>query len=98
MRRHILGLLAMAFLLGAAASWLWSPAEKYALLQGVACRVGIFLSVWWLAYPDVDRLPGWLLLALPALLAVVVFRPKVMLLVIPALIVLAVLRPRLWRR
>ncbi len=98
MRRHILGIIAMAFLLGAAALWLWSPGEKFALLQGAAWRVGIFLAVWWLAYPDVDRLPGWLLLALPPLLAVIVFRPKLMLLVIPALIVLAVVRPRLRRR
>ena len=45
----------------------------------MAWRVGIFLAVWWLAYPDVNRLPGWLLLALPALLAVIVFRPKLML-------------------
>ena len=67
MRRHILGIIAMAFLLGAAALWLWSPGEKYcAAAKAMACRVGVFLAVWWLAYPDVDRLPGWLLLALPA--------------------------------
>jgi hypothetical protein len=98
MRRHILGILAMAFLLAAAALWFSAPGGQYPLLEGMAWRVGALLAVWWLAYPDLDRLPGWLLLALPAMVLLVLYRPKVILLLIPALIVLALLRPRLGRR
>ncbi|MGO8690122.1 MAG: hypothetical protein ACLQLG_10845 [Thermoguttaceae bacterium] len=97
MRRHILGILAMAFLLGAAALWRWSPGGNYLMLEGMAWRVGALLTAWWLAYPDLDRLPGWLLVVLPAAVLLVLYRPKFLWLIIPALIVLALIRPRLRR-
>ncbi len=97
MRRHILGILAMGCFLGAAALWRWSPGDHYALLEGMAWRVGALLTAWWLAYPDLDRLPGWLLVVLPAAVLLVFYRPKFLLLLIPALIVLALIRPRLRR-
>jgi hypothetical protein len=97
MRRHILGSIAVLFLLGAAAITLWLPGEHSAL-AGTGWRIGAFLAVWWLAYPSVDRLPGWLLLALPLLLAAVLIRPKLVLLAIPVLILLAILKPRLTRQ
>ncbi len=93
MRRHILGILATAFLLLAAAVWLWSPAGHEALM-GIALRVGAVLAAWWLAYPDLDRLPGWLLVLLPVVVLLVLRQPKLLLLLIPALIILALIRPR----
>jgi hypothetical protein len=96
MRRHILGILAMAFLLGAAALWQWSPAG-HEVLAGMAWRVGVVLAASWLAAPDLDRLPGWLLLVLLGAVLLVLFRPKLLLLLIPALIILALVRPRLRR-
>ena len=46
----------------------------------------------WLAYDDLQRLPGWLLLALPLLLVVLVRWPKLLLLLVPLLILCAALR------
>ncbi len=98
MRRHILGILATASFLGAIALWLW-PAGGYSpLLEATAWRMGALLAVWWLAYPDFRRLSGWLLVALPVALVIVLVRPKLVILAIPVLIVLALLKPRLGRR
>ena len=60
--------------------------------------MGVFLAVCWLAWPDVDRLPGWMLFGLPLALLVVLIRPKLIVFVIPLLIVLALVKPRLMRR
>ena len=55
-------------------------------------RMGALLLAAWLAYEDVQRLPGWLLVLLPVVLIVIVRWPRVLLLLIPALVVLAILR------
>ena len=70
----------------------------YEELRDMIWRAGVLLAVWWLAYPDVDRLPRWALLALPMLALGVLIKPKLILLAIPAIILLAVLRPRLTGR
>jgi hypothetical protein len=97
MRRHLLGILAVLFLLGATVL-LWVPGEHSSQLSGVGWRLGAFLAVWWLAWPDLDRLPGWLLFALPLALLVVLIWRKTVWLVVPLLIVLALVKPRLVRR
>jgi hypothetical protein len=98
MRRHTLGIIAAVLLLTAAALWLFAVGGQYEQLQGIAWRLGAFLAVWWLAYPDVDRLPGWLLVVLPATALIIAVRPKLLLWAIPILIVLALLRPRVKKR
>ena len=65
MRRHLVGIVSLLLLLGATVAWFSTAAGQYAELEAMAWRVGAFLAVCWLAYPDVDRLPGWLLAALP---------------------------------
>ena len=47
----------------------------------------------WLAYDNVQRLPGWLLVSLPLLLVVLVRWPKLLLLLIPLLILSAFAPP-----
>ena len=58
--------------------------------------MGPILAAAWLAYDDVQRLPNWLLLAMPVLLIVLVRWSRLLLLLIPALILWAVLRRLLW--
>jgi hypothetical protein len=98
MRRHLVGIVSLLLLLGATVAWFSTAAGQYAELEAMAWRVGAFLAVCWLAYPDVDRLPGWLLAALPIFVVAIAVRPRLVLLAIPALIVLALIKPRWGRR
>lgn len=90
MRRNILGISAAALLLAAGAVWLWMPQAELTL--AFCWRGGALLAVAWLAYEDVQRLPGWLLLAVPAVLIVVARWPRLIVAIVPLLLVLALLR------
>ena len=90
MQRRILGVAAVAFLLVACAIRFWRP--EMAIELAFFSRMGALLLAAWLAYEDVQRLPGWLLLVLPVVLVVIVRWPRLFLLLIPALVVLAILR------
>jgi hypothetical protein len=90
MQRHILGISAVVLLLGAVVTWLWLPDAKI-ILSG-CWRGGALFAAAWLAYPDVQRLPNWLLLTVPVLLIVLLRWPWLLMLAIPLLIVVAVLR------
>ena len=98
MRRHLVGILAALFFLGAVVFWIWPPSEQYEQFHAMCWRLGGILAALWLAYPDVCRLPAWLLLALPVLVIVLARWPRWFLLLVPLLIVLAILnvltRPR----
>ncbi|MGD0897084.1 MAG: hypothetical protein ABR915_04565 [Thermoguttaceae bacterium] len=94
MRRHILGILALLLLAAAAVLALWPGAGGCQQFELFCWRLGTVLAVWWLAYPDLRRLPAWLLGALPVVAIVLVWRPRYVLLVIPVLVVLAILKPR----
>jgi hypothetical protein len=89
-RRNILGISAAALLLAAGAVWLWMPQAELTL--AFCWRGGALLAVAWLAYEDVQRLPGWLLLAVPAVLIVVARWPRLIVAIVPLLLVLALLR------
>jgi hypothetical protein len=90
MQKHVLGIAAFVLLLAAVAIWLWWPGADTWL--AFCWRTGALAAAAWLAYDDVQRLPGWLLLALPLLLIVVARWPKLLLMLIPLLILYAVLR------
>jgi hypothetical protein len=90
MRRHIVGVLTLVLFAAGAAFWVWPQPE----LEPFCWRLGALTAVWWLAYPDLLRLPGWLLAALPVLAIVLARWPRYVILVIPVLVVLAILRPR----
>ena len=94
MQRRILAGSAILLLAAAVVIWLWRPDAGVAL----ACcwRGGAILAAAWLAYDDVQRLPNWLLLALPVLVVVLVRWSRLLLLLIPLLIVWAVLHRLLW--
>jgi hypothetical protein len=90
MQRRILAVVAVVSLLSAAAVWFWWP-QREVELAFFARTGGLFLAAW-LAYNDVQRLSGWLLLSLPVILIVVVRWPRLLPLLILALIVGVALR------
>ncbi len=85
-----MGILAAALLLSAGVVWLWMPQAELTL--AFCWRGGALLAVAWLAYEDVQRLPGWLVLAVPVVLIVVARWPRLIVAVVPLLLVLALLR------
>jgi hypothetical protein len=98
MRRHIIGTIALVCLALGAVLWFWPPGENYGQIEAVSLRLGAIMGVWWLAYPDLGRLPAWLLAAIPVIVIVLVRWPRYLVLVIPVLMLLALLKPRPRRR
>jgi hypothetical protein len=78
--------------------WFWQPAAggpwDYYWQDSLSfCwHIGPVLAAAWLAYDDVQRIPGWLLLITPVLLIVLARAPKVFLLLLPLLVLYAILR------
>ncbi len=52
------------------------------------------MGVIWLAYPEVARLPRWLLGTVPVLAVFLALRPKLFLIAVPVVIALAILKPK----
>jgi len=91
MRRHAVGLLAVFLLILGVGLWL---ADAQQWLEFACLRVGALLAVWWVAYPDLRRLPAWLLVAAPVVLVLVALRPRRFLVLVPLLVAAALLWPR----
>lgn len=91
--QHRIGLLA-AVLLAAAAALRWGAPETNQALEFACWRIGAVLSAVWLAYPQLVRLPSWLVVASILALLVGAAKPKFLWVAIPLLVVAALLRPR----
>jgi hypothetical protein len=95
-RRRILGIAALVSLATAVVLAVWQPVPESPLAAGwqssmaFCFRMGALLGAAWLAFDDVQRLPGWLLVVLPVLVIVLVKAPKIFLLLLPAVILYAV--------
>ncbi len=100
MRRHLIGIIALVFLVSFLGIWLWMPvaSDNREPLMGAFGRVGILLGLFWVAYRDLQRIPVWLLAAVPALLVVLAIRPKWFLFLLPVVLALAFLFPRIKKR
>lgn len=95
MRRHAIGIIAVILLLAAVGLWLCPDIGERALgLQAAFFRVGALMAVLWMAYPDVRRIPAWILAVVPLLLAIVALRPRLFPYILPVILLIAVLRPR----
>lgn len=92
LRRHIIAIVAIGFL-AAAVLFHYRPIGEWEL-DACCLRTGAVIAVLWLAYPDLMRLPPWLLAMVPVLLIILAKWPKLFLLLVPLLIVLALLKPR----
>lgn len=95
MRRHGVGIIAIVLLLAAGALLVWPlPYHWYEPLKAACCRLGPFMAVLWLAYPEVSRMPPWLLGMIPALVVTLAVKPKWFFVALPIVIAVAVLRPK----
>lgn len=90
MQRRILGTSAVVFLLAAVVIRCCWPQWEVEL--AFFSRMGAVLLAAWLAFEDVQRIPGWLVLLLPIVLVVLVRWPRLLWLLIPALLIWAILR------
>ena len=96
MRRHAIGIIALVLLLAAVVFKIWPPPWSGDILaEGAFVRVGAIMAALWLAYPDVKRLPPWLLGAIPLLVVLLAAYRKVFLILFPIVIALAILKPRI---
>ena len=90
MQRRILAIATVVFFLAAAVVWLWFSEQSGAL--SFCIRVGALSAAAWLAYDDLQRLPGWILIAVPVVLVVAARWPRLLAALIPLLIIWTILR------
>ncbi len=94
MRRHLIGVIAVVLLSGVVWFQIWPPTDATSEgLQAACWRVGALMTVLWLAYPEVVRLPAWLVGTIPVLGVILALRPKWLVVAIPIVIALAILKP-----
>lgn len=96
MRRHAVGLLAIVLLLTAGVLYLRgeTTTESAEQLLAAAFRMGVLLSLLWVAYPELSRLRPWVALSIVAASFVVLRWPRLLIPVALVLIAMAILRPR----
>jgi hypothetical protein len=71
-----------------------SEGQTLSAAGGACVRVGVVMALWWLAFPQVERIPRWLAVATGLVLLVVLRWPRLALVAIPLLLVLWLLGPR----
>ena len=77
-RRHAMGSIALVLLAIGIAFTIWPPSEAAAkFLQGSCIKSGLVLGAAWLAYPQLNRLPGWAFSGLMVFLVAAAARPRV---------------------
>ena len=100
MRRHLLGIIAVAALALAATIAFYPPFAEYKAAGGVGLRVGSVLAVFWLAWPDLYRLPQWAWYVLPFAILALIYARSILLYLSPVLAVAItgyVLYRKIWR-
>jgi len=96
MRRHAVALIALVLLAIGSALWLWAPDSNGPMeMAQMACvKIGILMAIVWVAYRDVERLPRWLLVLFPLMLALAAFQPRRFVFLLPLVLALLFFRPR----
>jgi hypothetical protein len=102
LRRHLLGAFGLICL--AAGGYFYARPPDVAsveFLQGSCIKSGLVLIAAWLAFPQIDRLPGWVFGVLVGFLLAVAVRPKVVILLLrmamlllPIFVLIWLLRPK----
>jgi hypothetical protein len=90
MRRHALGIIAIGLL---AIGLLW-PDDAGAAFAGACLRVAPVLALLWLAWPQLETLPLWLVAVFGVVLLLVLRWPKLLWAALPLAALLWLLRPR----
>ena len=91
-RRHAVGIVAIVFLAAGVGLWLFPlHGAGYEQAWSIGLRIGAVLGLYWLAYPEIQRVPGWLWFVVPLELLAAVIRPLrwTLLLLVPLAILLA---------
>jgi hypothetical protein len=90
MRRALLGLLALVLL--ATGLIAWGGANE--TISGTSLRLGIVLALVWLAWPQLRRLPVWIVAVVGVALVLAMRWPKLLWGLLPLAVLLWLLRPR----
>lgn len=93
-RRLIVGILAVVLFVAGGAVWAFVPGGSDSVVTMTCWRLGAVLAVWWLAYPDLIRLPGWMVVIVLLTIPMVLRWPKILLVLLPALAIVAIIKPR----
>ena len=90
MRRTLLGILALSFLLTAGGLFFLGFASEYTLVLSASLRMGLVLGALWLAFDQVHeivrRTPPWVMGGIALGMIVVVVRPRAIAAVFPLLL------------
>ena len=100
MRRHLLGLIALAAFAWSAIIYLYPPWACYQTAGDMGLRVALVLGVLWLAWPDLHRLPRWVWYVLPIGLLALRYAKGALFFLIPAFVVATIaylLYRKVWR-
>jgi hypothetical protein len=89
-RRHALGVISIGLMLSGIAFGLFTDSDQGTFAEGIFIKTGTTLFVWWLAYPQLQRLNWWVVLPTLGTITVMVFRPH---LIFPAARLLVFLAP-----
>ncbi len=96
-RRHILGMIAVALLAAGILLWIWPPASSELMfLHGVLVKSGTTLLMLWLALPQLEKMPVWLIVPIGLVAVLVIAYPQVRPLLVRGLVFLAPLLFVLW--
>jgi hypothetical protein len=89
-QRALLGVIALVLVAVGLATW----GGTNETVSGTSLRVGIVLGLAWLAWPQLRRLPGWMVAVVGVGLLVAMRWPKLLWGIVPLAIILWLLRPR----
>ena len=64
------------------------------LYEGAFVRSAVVMSLLWLAWPELVRLPRWLFIIVPFILIIAAFQPRILLVLIPVLLLYGFLIPK----
>lgn len=93
MRRAILAAMSLAFLALGTWSYYFASGEE-AAFGASSLRAALLAGLAYLAYPQLEAAPRWLIAAILGSVVVVRFRPRLLWGVVPLLFVMWLLRPR----
>jgi hypothetical protein len=98
MRRHLIGIIAVGFLLLGLITTLWpSGGAGQQWYESMGWRLGAVMALWWLAYPEASKLPVWTWFVLPIAFLLLLTKGAtkwVLLALLVAMVVVTMLGPR----
>jgi hypothetical protein len=99
-RRHILGLIVLASFAWTAILYACPALAPYRPTGDLGLRVGLVLGAVWLAWPELERLPGWVWYVLPLGILALIYAGRYLVFLAPVLgmaTIAFLLYRKLWR-